>query len=130
MNFLWTNGTSTSTNKSWFSQYGWITLCIISVILLVLLILSIITYVKVCKKEKASKEGNLAITNCFGEKDNIISCEAKGSRLILVLKDYSKVDELKLKELGITSIIKQTNKITLIAGSSSKELEELINKNK
>ncbi len=127
MNFLWTNGSSTSTNKSWFSQYGWIILGIISIILLVLLVVAIVAYVKVCKKEKEKKEGNLAITNCFGDKDNIISCEAKGSRLILVLKDYSKVDEAKLKELGITSIIKQTNKITLIAGSSSKELEILIN---
>lgn len=127
MNFLWTSTTSTS-NKSWFSQYGWIILGSISIILLALMIVMIVLYVKQSKKEKKEEESNLAIASCFGSKDNIVSCEAKGSRLVLVLNDYDKVDETKLKELGITSIIKQTNKITLIAGSSAKQLEELINK--
>ena len=40
------------------------------------------------------------IIKAVGGKENIVSCEAKTSRLIVVLNDYSKMNEEKLKSLG------------------------------
>ena len=81
------------------------------------------------QKEENIKQNNTFL-EIFGGEDNIISCEARASRLVLVLKDYSLLNEEKLKENGVTSMIKATSKVTLIIGVKSKELEEFINKNK
>ena len=88
-------------------------------------------YAKVSKKEQERQvKQNNTFVEIFGGENNIISCEARGSRLVLVLHDYSKLNEEKLKENGVTSLIKATNKVTLIIGEKSKELETFINSNK
>lgn len=81
------------------------------------------------KKARNHKQNNTFL-EIFGGDENIISCESKGSRLVLVLKDYDKLNQEKLKENGVTSFVKATNKITLIIGEKSKELEEFINENR
>ena len=97
-------------------------------------ILSVIIALSKRKNIAKQKEENIKQNNTFleifGGEDKIISCEAKTSRLVLILKDYSLLNEEKLKENGVTSMIKATNKITLIIGEKSKELEEFINQNK
>lgn len=97
-------------------------------------ILSVIIALSKRKNIAKQKEENIKQNNTFleifGGEDNIVSCEAKTSRLVLILKDYSLLNEEKLKENGVTSMIKATNKITLIIGEKSKELEEFINQNK
>ena len=94
-------------------------------------VLAIINNKKKQIKEKVQKsEQNNTFLEIFGGKDNIISCESKGSRLVLVLKDYDKLNQEKLKENGVTSFVKATNKITLIIGEKSKDLETFINENR
>ena len=101
---------------------------------LLIALMCVIIAVNNKKKEKKQKEENVKQNNTFleifGGEDNIVSCEAKASRLVLVLKDYSLLNEEKLKENGVTSMIKATSKVTLIIGEKSKELEEFINENK
>ena len=98
----------------------------------VILIGILIVVLVLLKRNKAKKEieynqkQNNEFIKIFGGKENIVSCEAKGSRLVLVLNDYSLLDEQGLKDNGVTSMIKATNKITLIVGEKSKELEKFI----
>ena len=98
---------------------------------IIAIVLAILNNKKKQIKEKAQKsEQNNTFLEIFGGKDNIISCESKGSRLVLVLKDYDKLNQEKLKENGVTSFVKATNKITLIIGEKSKDLETFINENR
>ena len=114
-------------NSNWFISWGWIVLVVILIIALVTLIAFVIKNVNEKKIKEQTKKINFTFLEIFGGESNIVSCESKGSRLILVLKDYDKLDEVKLKENGITSLIKATNKITFIVGEKSKELESFIN---
>ena len=102
----------------------------------VILIGILIVVLVLLKRNKAKKEieynqkQNNEFIKIFGGKENIVSCEAKGSRLVLVLNDYSLLDEQGLKDNGVTSMSKATNKITLIVGTKSSELEKFIEENK
>ena len=60
-------------------------------------------------QEKVMRSENLL--SALGNSENILSIEAKESRINLSLKDYSLIDEAKLKELGVSSIVKTTKKI-------------------
>lgn len=76
-------------------------------------------------QEKVMRSENLL--SALGNSENILSIEAKESRINLSLKDYSLIDEAKLKELGVSSIVKTTKKITLVVGhSASQEIVDFI----
>ena len=102
---------------------------------LVALIVIVIALVCILRNKKKNKETDKqileaieTIVSCLGGKENIISAEAKGSRLSVVLKDYSLIEEDKIKEQGVSSIIKMTTKVTLLVGSLSQEIANYINK--
>ena len=116
--------------SNWFISWGWIILLIVGVLLVIAITIVLIKNKKVRKQIENDKKQNNIFLEIFSGNENIISCESRGSRLVLVLKDYSLLNEEKLKENGVTSMIKATNKITLIIGEKSKELEEFINQNK
>ena len=59
------------------------------------------------------------VIEALGGKDNIESHNKAGSRISLVLKDYSLLQEEKLNQLGVDSIIKMSNKITLVVKDDS-----------
>ncbi|MBE6143627.1 MAG: hypothetical protein E7177_06585 [Erysipelotrichaceae bacterium] len=116
--------------SNWFISWGWIILLIVGVLLVIAITIVLIKNKKVRKQIENDKKQNNIFLEIFGGNENIISCESKGSRLVLVLKDYSLLNEEKLKENGVTSLIRATNKVTLIIGEKSKDLEEFINENK
>lgn len=130
MNFLWPSGSTTEQTEDWFSKYGGIILIVLSVIISIAFVAALVFYIKVKKKEdKSNSIDNLnEYIDAFGGKYNIISCEAKSSRLIVTLKDYGKMDEEKLKEIGIESLIKATNKVTFIVGEKAESIANEINK--
>ncbi len=97
-------------------------------IIVSLIAIVIILICKKCKKPKNKSGVYDELIDAFGGMDNIIEVKARESRLSLVLKDYNLINEEKLKEKGITSSIKMTNKITYVIGSSAKEIEDYINK--
>ena len=118
-------------NSNWFNNWGWIVLVGVLVLIVVVIVLTVLIKKSNGKKEQERQvKQNNTFVEIFGGENNIISCEARGSRLVLVLHDYSKLNEEKLKENGVTSLIKATNKVTLIIGEKSKELETFINSNK
>lgn len=74
-------------------------------------------------KEYSSSE----ILDSLGGKDNIVEHKKAGSRISLVLKDYSKVNEIRLNALGVDSIIKMSNKITLVVKDDVDSFYKLFN---
>ena len=96
---------------------------------LVLLALGFFIYSKVSKKKK-NKEG-LQIAEkvilFLGNKENISSLEAKGSRLVVVLKDKSLMNEEELKNVGVSSLVKMSSKVTLVLGELTSEVEKVFN---
>ena len=99
--------------------------------LVIIIVLAVLITLILKKKKKLlveKKELHSQLIDGFGGVENVISSEAKGSRLNLVLKDYTKLNEERIKELGVSSIIKMSTKVTLIIGTQAKEISDSINK--
>lgn len=90
--------------------------------LVVLIILGVIRLIKrdSFKKERAAKNNDIIIA--LGGRDNIVSFSSAGSRLSLVLKDYSLMEDDALKALGVSSIIKMSSKVTLVIGKDAEDI--------
>lgn len=107
--------------NDWLKANGiYLAIGVAIVIILVLLIVLMVNFSKKGKKIEGAKNklGNDSIVEFLGGKENILSSSKTGSRISLELKDYSKVDDTKLKENGVLSIIKMSNKITLVVDKS------------
>ena len=63
----------------------------------------------------------------LGGKDNIISIQAVGSRLSLVVKDKNLFDRQKLGDLGVSSILVMTTKLTLVIEGKATKVAETLN---
>ena len=100
---------------------------VIALLLIAALILLVVALVSKKVKSKKSDAISLNILTHLGGKDNITSIEAKGSRLVLTLNDRTLLKEESLKTLGVTGIIKTSNKITLVMGNLASEVVELYN---
>lgn len=121
--FANTNPTDNQFNEILKNYILPISIIVAGVIFVTVLILFIIAMIK-NKKEKTVIKRELPsddIIYSLGGKDNIINASLNGSRLSLVLKDYKLVNEAKLNELGIDSIIKMSNKIILISKDDLKQ---------
>lgn len=96
---------------------------------IVLIVLGVILCVSLSRKNKNKKPviqmDNDEVLIALGGKDNIVEHYAIGSRLSLKLKDYDIVNVEKLNQLGFPSVIKMSNKITLVYEG---DLEELSNR--
>ena len=112
---------SVSPFNEWLKTWGfYIALGLASVVFLTVLGLFLYTYIK-SKKEgpvlptkqiKVIK--NEAALAALGGADNIVDHSLNGSRVILVLNNYDVVDFNALKEMGVSSVVKMANKITLV----------------
>lgn len=120
--------------NEFLSTWGiWISCALAGIIFITVLILFIYTYRKGKKnptfyqEPKVVKEvKNEQALSALGGADNIVEHSLIGSRVILVLKDYSLINESLLKEMGVDSIIKMSKKITLvIKGDASKFYKSL-----
>ena len=106
--------------NEFFRNYGmWIAIAFASLILIALIILFCVAYSKrkkgsLNKDKKVEQKDLSAFISSLGGKENIISFANNGSRLNIELKNYDLVDENKLNEIGIASLIKMSNKIVLV----------------
>lgn len=93
---------------------------------IVLIVILVLTFIALSKRRKAQEVeakpvvNESAIFDALGGKDNIVSHSLNGSRIALELKDYSLVNEKTLNDLGVDSVIKMSNKITLVVKGDSK----------
>ena len=63
------------------------------------------------KKPSVNVAGNL---EAIGGSDNVLSHALEGSRIVLRLKDYNKVDREKLKTKGATGFVLKSDKLTVV----------------
>lgn len=114
-----------------FKDYAfYIALFFVAIIVITLLIIFFLNKKKKTSKEVVNQISNDSIkwSEALGGSDNVIEVSAKGSRLVISLAESSKIDETKLKELGVTSIIKMSNKLTLVIEDNASKIEQLLKK--
>ena len=107
--------------NDWLKNYGiWASLALAGVVFLTVLVLFIISRRKGKEnivpeiKKEASLLGEKVFT-ALGGKENIVSKSLNGSRIVLVLNNYDLIDEKTLNDNGVDSIIRMSNKITLVS---------------
>ena len=100
-----------------------IAIVVIVAVAVYLLVTAIISSKKKSIAKIATKSEYLA---ALGGEDNILEKELKGSRIIVKLQDYSKVDQDKLKEAGVTGFIEMSDKLTLVIKDNADKAFEVI----
>lgn len=102
----------------------WLALSFALLIALILLIILVKNW-RSKKKDAMFADGDLLL-KALGGRENIVSCEAKSSRLSVVLKEKSLLDEKALKDQGILSIIKMSGKVIIVIDGSAEKVKKLI----
>ena len=96
----------------------------------ILLILFLYLYLKKKKKDKNPQStvvvDNEKWVNALGGSNNILSIEAKGSRLVVGIADNGLVDKERLHELGVSSIIVSQDKVTLVTKEKAENIKNLL----
>ena len=89
--------------------------------------LVILIYLLTHREGKKVFDGNDWII-ALGNKENVKEVSANGSRLTLALVDKEKMDREKLKELGVSSVLVMSDKITLVISGKAEKVAALIQK--
>ena len=98
-------------------------------VLLFLAILAIILIPLILKKKKANLLNNSDVwLLALGGKENIKEVTAIGSRLSINLVDKENIDREKLKELGVSSVLTMSNKVTLVIEAKAEQVANTIQK--
>ena len=107
--------------NEWLGSYGlYIAIGLAGAVFLTVLGLFLYTYFKgkkqgpIIKAPERKVIQNEEALKALGGAENILDHSLNGSRVILVLNNYDLVDDKALKEMGESSIVKMTNKITLV----------------
>ena len=93
----------------------------------VVLVIAALLIIFLVRRNKKPRISDADWFDALGGKENVVEHTKVGSRISLVLKDYDVVDETKLNELGVDSIIKMSNKITLVVKGDADSLYKLFN---
>ena len=99
-------------------------ICLIAldaVLLFLVVIMVILHFVKKSPKQKVNNDEWFV---ALGGKENIKEINATGSRLSLVLNDKESIDREKLKQLGVSSVVTMSNKVTLVIESKAEMIAE------
>jgi phosphotransferase system IIB component len=65
-------------------------------------------------KKKAPNPRSEQISSALGGEENILAHELIGSRIVVSLKDYTKINRPLLEEAGVTGFIEKSDKLTLV----------------
>lgn len=101
----------------------WMALILVGMILVTVLLMLFL------RPKKAKKERHVDVNEYFlalGGDENVVSHLRKGSRIELVLRDYSKIDKEKLKSIGVDSFLLLSNKLTLVVQGDAEKVEEIL----
>ena len=115
---------------------GIIVISSFGVALVLLVLIGLIYYFQLKKKRKNSKEKEKKIVfehsddkfiEALGGKENISCFELRGqSRLVLTLKDYSKIKRDELNKFYVSRLLEMSDKVILV-GENLKPLEDILN---
>ena len=101
----------------------WMALIVLAVLALVVALLLLL---KPKKKPAPRPVEKSAYLSAMGGEENIVSHLRKGSRIELVLKDYSLLDKERLKAAGVDSFILMSNKLTLVIQGDAERVEKTL----
>ena len=103
----------TDVNKFLKNNALWIALALVGVIIITIVLILLLSKRGKKKEQPQIAEKSLWI-DALGGEENIISSEAYGSRLVVVLKDKTLMNREGLKVLGVTNFMEMSDKITLL----------------
>ena len=101
----------------------WMALIVVTVLALVVALLLLL---RPKKKPAPRPVEKSAYLSAMGGEENIVSHLRKGSRIELVLKDYSLLDKERLKAAGVDSFILMSNKLTLVIQGDAERVEKTL----
>ena len=101
----------------------WMALAVLAVLALVV---ALPLLLKPKKKPTPRPVEKSAYLSAMGGEENIVSHLRKGSRIELVLKDYSLLDKERLKAAGVDSFILMSNKLTLVIQGDAERVEKTL----
>ena len=115
------NNNSSQEFSSWLASSSWWLALILAGCLLIAALAIVLAGIKkkAPKKLIASKE---TYFEAFGGEENILGKELRGSRIVLKLKDASKVDQASVKQAGVDGLILMSNQLTLVIKGDAKEV--------
>ena len=108
-------------------DYGlYLALGVVALILVVALAILLPYFLKKGKGKKGKIASKGEYLSALGGEENVLSRELKGSRIVLRLADYSKVDRQKLLEVGVDGFIEMEDKLTLVLKGDSEKVYKAI----
>lgn len=108
-------------------DYGlYLALGVVALILVVALAILLPYFLKKGKRKKGKIASKGEYLSALGGEENVLSKELKGSRIVLRLADYSKVDRQKLLEVGVDGFIEMEDKLTLVLKGDSEKVYKAI----
>lgn len=112
--------------EAFLRSYAWI-LCV-AVVVAIILTIVIIFLIKNRKKAKPKKEISSASpdewVDALGGSDNIVEVSSAGSRLSIKIKNRDLINRDALTNLGVTSIVLMSDKVTLVTNLDNQKIEE------
>ena len=103
----------------------WMALAVLAVLALIVALLLLLKP-RGKKKPAPRPVEKSAYLSAMGGEENIVSHLRKGSRIELVLKDYSLLDKERLKAAGVDSFILMSNKLTLVIQGDAERVEKTL----
>lgn len=108
-------------------DYGlYLALGVVALILIAALAILLPYFLKKGKGKKGKIASKGEYLSALGGEENVLSKELKGSRIVLRLADYSKVDRQKLLEVGVDGFIEMEDKLTLVLKGDSEKVYKAI----
>ncbi len=84
-------------------------------------IVILLSYIVYKKKKEPTRVVNISDNlQAIGGKDNVLSHSLSGSRIVVRLKDYSKLEREKLKKAGAVGFILKSDKLTIVFKDDAK----------
>ena len=112
--------------EAFLRNYAWV-LCV-AVVVAILLTIVIIFLIKNRKPIKPKKEISTAApdewVDALGGSDNIVEVSSMGSRLSIKIKNRDSINRDALTQLGVTSIVLMSDKVTLVTNLDNVKIEE------
>ena len=93
----------------------------------VVLVIAVVLVLFLLRHKKQPKIVDADWLEALGGKENIKEAIAVGSRLSLYLNDKESINRDRLKELGVSSILVMSNKVTLVIEGQAEKVAAIIN---
>ncbi len=108
-------------------NYAWvIALAIVAIILVTIVIILLSNRKKGAPAKQVSTAAPDDWLEALGGKDNVVDVSSTGSRLTAKLKNKDLVNRDKLTELGVSSIVMMSDKITMVTNLDNQKIIENI----